>query len=241
MRVIECPKCKGRLDNVSPQAMKTTCLYCRAVIDLSIPEVQNDEQVEQSQMIDKSEVFLEKGNIQLEAQKWEEATRYFKRVIDIDPTCAKAYVGLLLASRLQSYEIDLKGLALSFTDDVNFKMALKFADDELKERLESYDEIVVKRAEENAEIFNAAQKKIGYMLPVILSIPVTVIVAEIWFLFFWEDFHLVNGRLFGDSPAYNPDLLTWIGFIITYGISLLFTWAALHNGAEKKIKKQRGE
>ncbi len=78
-------------------------------------------------------IFLEDGN-------WDNADRYCEKVLDVEPECAEAYLGKLMAEFQVNKQDDLKNLALPFYDSNNYQRAVRFADDELKRALAEYAE-----------------------------------------------------------------------------------------------------
>ena len=70
-------------------------------------------------------LFLEDGN-------WAEADEYCEKVLDLDPECAEAYLGKLMAE-LQIKKIEqLKKYRKPFDKSQNYTNALRFADENLK-------------------------------------------------------------------------------------------------------------
>lgn len=76
-------------------------------------------------------MFLEDGD-------WNSADEYCEKVLDIDPECAEAYVGKLMAELEVNKESELGRYSEEYTDEINYKKALRFANGELKKRLEEY-------------------------------------------------------------------------------------------------------
>lgn len=76
-------------------------------------------------------MFLEDGD-------WNSADEYCEKVLDIDPECAEAYVGKLMAELEVNKESELGLYSEEYTDEINYKKALRFANGELKKRLEEY-------------------------------------------------------------------------------------------------------
>lgn len=235
MRAIQCPNCKGSLDNISVDETQTVCSYCRTTIDLSEPKRDSDVQTIQVNFGSNVEVFLEKGFILLEEREWEKAEQNFRTVLHSHPKSAEAYLGLLLAERKLDNEEELKNVPL-LSDNTNFKMALRFSEGDLKHRLEKHMEMATQRVKENAEIFDEAMNKVGCLMPLILGVPIGIVLAEIWFLIFWEGFALINLGILDDWMTTG---WTYVGLVIAYLFGILMAWAALHNRAESKIKKQR--
>ena len=75
-------------------------------------------------------MFLEDGN-------FEEADEYCEKVLDMDPENAEAYLGKLMAEYKVSKEEDLKDCKKEFYNSGNYQKVLKFADEELKEKIEN--------------------------------------------------------------------------------------------------------
>ena len=80
-------------------------------------------------------MFLEDGD-------WKSADEYCEKVLDIEPECAEAYLGKLMAqSRVD--EVDgLKNCNCSFNDNSNYQKILRFGDNALKEKLEKINGIL---------------------------------------------------------------------------------------------------
>ncbi len=86
-------------------------------------------------------MFLEDGD-------WSAASEYCEKVLDIDPECAQAYVGKLMAELKVRIQEKLKDCEKPFDNLNNYKKAVRFADSELKETLTSYIDHIYNR---NAE------------------------------------------------------------------------------------------
>ncbi|MBQ9083583.1 MAG: toll/interleukin-1 receptor domain-containing protein [Clostridia bacterium] len=86
-------------------------------------------------------MFLEDG-------EWASANEYCEKVLDIDPECAEAYLGKLMAElRIKTREA-LKDCAEPFDDRNNYQKVLRFADDELKAMLTGCTEYIEERHRE---------------------------------------------------------------------------------------------
>jgi len=182
------------------------------------------------------EEWLEKGFILIEEEQWERAEVEFKSVINSQPKNAQAYLGLLLAGRKLRKEEDLAKSTTSLEDDVNFRMTLRFADGNLKRRLERYNEEVSERVKKEAELHVEISSAVGCVMPLILGVPIAIVIAEIWFLIFWEDFQLINLNFFGHPWA---DALAYIGLIFAYLTGAFFAWVGVYMFKEAKIRKER--
>ena len=74
-------------------------------------------------------IFLEDGN-------WQSADEYCEKVLDLDPECAKAYLGKLMAELKVRKPADLINCSLPFDNRANYQKVIRFADSALKEKLE---------------------------------------------------------------------------------------------------------
>lgn len=96
-------------------------------------------------------MFLEDGD-------WSSAEEYCEKVLDIDPECAQAYLGKLMAELRVSKQASLKDEAKPFDDRNNYQKALRFADEKLKKELvSSIEHINTRNENERVEgIYNRA-------------------------------------------------------------------------------------
>ena len=85
-------------------------------------------------------LFLEDG-------KWDEANEYCERVLDINPECAEAYLGKLMADCEVKRKEQLADVRESIAENDNFVKAIRFGDDKLKEELNGYEEHIRTRNE----------------------------------------------------------------------------------------------
>ena len=89
-------------------------------------------------------MFLEDGD-------WDRADDFCEQVLNIDPECAQAYLGKLMAELKIKKQEGLKDCAEPFDGLNNYQKALRFADDGLKSALTGYIEHIVTR-NENARL-----------------------------------------------------------------------------------------
>ena len=73
-------------------------------------------------------MFLEDGD-------WNSANEYCEKVLDIDPECAEAYLGKLMAELQVKTQDSLKDQAEPYDGSHNYQKAVRFADDALKTTL----------------------------------------------------------------------------------------------------------
>ena len=89
-------------------------------------------------------LFIEDGDL-------ESADRYCEKVLDIDPENARAYVAKLMIGLGVTYQDELADEEESFEDNVNFKKAMRFADEELTATLNCYLDTIRINAENRAK------------------------------------------------------------------------------------------
>ena len=95
-------------------------------------------------------MFLEDGD-------WDAADEYCEKVLDIDPECAEAYLGQLMAELEVKKQENLKDCLAPFDKNNSYQKVMRFADDTLKAALTGYLEIIVQRVE-NTRLENIYQK-----------------------------------------------------------------------------------
>lgn len=97
-------------------------------------------------------MFLEDGN-------WQEADEYCEKVLDIEPECAEAYLGKLMAERKINRRESLVSCNEPFDTDNNYQKAIRFGDEKLKAELSGYINQIRVRNENArmANIYNKAQ------------------------------------------------------------------------------------
>lgn len=98
-------------------------------------------------------IFLEDGN-------WDEATEYCEKVLDVEPECAEAYLGKLLAELKVKRKMDLEFHDMPFDHTDNYNKIVRFGNDALVGELKQYNITIRERNEENRKhsIFIAALK-----------------------------------------------------------------------------------
>ena len=108
-----------------------------------------------------AESLMKRGFLFLEVSDWEKAITYFDNALDIDPECAQAYIGMLCAELGITSEAELEKQAELFDERPNYKMAIRFADEEYRIKLETYIGSVKNTIESRIEEKNrvAAEEK----------------------------------------------------------------------------------
>lgn len=108
--------------------------------------------------------LLKRAFLFLEDADWDSANDYCEKVLDIDPECAKAYVGKLLADlklRRESDIVDFEDTA-AITNHTHYQKACRFADDKYRAVLEGYitENIKKKEQKKKEEIYKAAMDSV---------------------------------------------------------------------------------
>ena len=106
-------------------------------------------------------IFLEDGN-------WKDADEYCERVLDLDPECAMAYLGKLMAELKINRQDDLAKSETPFNENDNYKKVIRYADNKLCEKLNQYikdiDYAITKEAYDTAvEQLNTAVTSQQYL------------------------------------------------------------------------------
>ena len=89
--------------------------------------------------------LLKRVFIFLEDENWKEADEYSEKVLDIDPECAEAYLGKLMADLQVGEKKDLAYCEESFEHDGNYQKIVRFGKKELQDELKGYIEQIHQR------------------------------------------------------------------------------------------------
>ncbi len=97
------------------------------------------------------EPLLKRAGLFLETSDFERVSEYCEKVLDIDPENATAYLYKLMAALKLSKESDFDGNAQELDNIQDYQMAMRFADAQLKKRLQHYSEVAcLNKAYKNA-------------------------------------------------------------------------------------------
>ena len=104
------------------------------------------------------EPLLKRVSICLEDGEYEKADELSEQVLNINPECAKAYIGKLMVELKISKEEELTTAEKPLSEYRNYIRAIKYADEEYKNILERYNKLVLERNEEERkeEIYQKA-------------------------------------------------------------------------------------
>jgi hypothetical protein len=97
-----------------------------------------ENQTSQNNTSPNAETLLKRAFLFLEDEEFDSTKDYFNRVLDINPECAKAYMGLFMVEAKITSESNINHANIAFSENKHFKKALRFADKEYKAVLESY-------------------------------------------------------------------------------------------------------
>ena len=115
--------------------------------------------------------LLKRAFIFLEDGDWNSADEYCEKVLDLDPECAQAYLGKLMAELRVRKQAQLADCDEPFDDRDNFRKVIRFGDKALCATLEGYIAHIRQRNEETRlsslytaarQYMNAAQSETDY-------------------------------------------------------------------------------
>jgi len=89
-------------------------------------------------------MFLEDGG-------WKSADEYCEKILDINPECAEAYLGKLLAELRVNKKERLKDYSVPFSARTNYGKVIRFGDEKLKNELISYNKYIEDRNEKQKQ------------------------------------------------------------------------------------------
>ena len=92
--------------------------------------------------------LLDRAFMALEDGEWEKADEFCEKALNIDARNPRAYMGKLMAERRVRKTDDLSEQEQTLDQSGNYNKALRFADEELKARLEEYNQKIVDRREQ---------------------------------------------------------------------------------------------
>lgn len=93
-------------------------------------------------LLRRGELFLEDGDFDL-------ADQYFNRALDMNPECAKAYIGRLLVELKLKSEDQLAGCGVNIIEYNNYKKAVRFADNTYMSILYEYNQYLYNNSASN--------------------------------------------------------------------------------------------
>lgn len=147
MRVIKCEMCGGT--DIIKEAGVYVCQSCGIKYSLEeakkmMVEVQGTVDVRGSVKVENSasiDSLIKRAFMLIEVRDYNKARELLDQTLNIDPECAKAYVGQLLCELELNQESLLATESRDYQEDKLFERAVKFADAEYADQLEKYAEL----------------------------------------------------------------------------------------------------
>ena len=93
------------------------------------------------------ESLLKRAFMFLEDSDWNSANEYCEKVLDLDPECAEAYLGKLMADLKVKNQGKLKDCSDPFDKNNNYQKAYRFGDNKLKDKLKADVDYINERNE----------------------------------------------------------------------------------------------
>jgi len=110
--------------------------------------------------------LLKRAFMCLEDGEWDRADEFCEQVLNIDPECAQAYLGKLMAQlRVHKYD-ELKACTEPFAESNHYRKAVRFADDKLREELSAFSD----RTSERRKAKEAARRKFRNILLILTAV-----------------------------------------------------------------------
>lgn len=127
------------------------CPYCHSrSLSVFTGNAEEDTKVVKTVTINTSastESLLKRIFIFLEDGEWETADAYCEACLDKDPESAEAYLGKLMAELHVKVQGELENQAKPFDNNANYRKAVRYADDELRNTLIGYINYINNRNE----------------------------------------------------------------------------------------------
>ena len=102
--------------------------------------------------------LLKRAEMFLEDQEWKRADELCEKVLNSDPENARAYLYKLMAELQVAKRVDLKNYKVSFENSNNYKKVIRFADQDVREKLTACINFIKERNETDRKnkIYNDA-------------------------------------------------------------------------------------
>jgi len=106
-----------------------------------------------------AESLTKRGFAFLEDSEWAKAGEKFDNALDINPEYARAYIGLLCVELKATCEANMANQDIVLTEKSNFNKALRYASDDYKTALESFNRIIVNRHKQREEALRRQEEE----------------------------------------------------------------------------------
>ena len=105
--------------------------------------------------------LLERAFMALEDAEFDRADEFCEQVLNLEPKCAEAYLGKVMAELRIKTQEDLKNCAQPFDNSNNFQKIIRFADDDLRNTINGYIDFINTRNENERllQIYTKAKQK----------------------------------------------------------------------------------
>ena len=153
--ILKCKNCGG--DVIATGNTYGTCNSCGAT--MLLPK-ESDEQKSRSNnessessnktatMSSDVATYTKRGFLLLEDANWDEAAKYFNKVLDVNPEYSQAYIGLLCAELEIKSEANLANYEEPVDQRSNYIKALRFANYDYRDKITGYNDEIKKRYEQ---------------------------------------------------------------------------------------------
>lgn len=201
---VTCPQCGAVVESI-PGKGSFYCMYCGSKIEKEKQYVEVSGNVVVGGMASQQSL-LDRAYLFLEDRDFENADKYFERVLDINPKCSKAYLGKILAKKgyrnaeefvsrygYQLEKLDLFQKALRFATDEEYDELIALKNENIKNHTKAIDTFqkLIDRAERNLKDFKVyyQQNKITEfkhfkkIFPIMLLFITAIIVFAFTFTF----------------------------------------------------------
>ena len=126
--------------------------------------------------------LLKRAFLSLEYAEWQKADELLEQALNLDPENALIYVAKLMAQLRISKEEDLGNHTQELSNYLDYQKALRFADADLKERLEQYNAKIIGRLRQAEEERKKQAQEQATENRTFIPIFITVIVIVIAFI-----------------------------------------------------------
>ena len=188
-----CKQCNNNVPNDSEY-----CPFCGNIVEKEITQANNISDVE-------------KGYTYLELKEWKKAKEIFDFAIVNNDNKAKAYIGRLLAQLKLADLESLSAINKKLTKFDDFKMAVKYADDNYKQQLKKYYSLVEEKIYQKK-----AKSKKRIVICSISGVSIVVLLALTYFVFiplgrfsYYQNL-LSNGKIEKATKSYSDS--KWLEF-----------------------------
>jgi len=107
-----------------------------------------------------AESLTKRGFAFLEDSEWAKAGEKFDNALDINPEYARAYIGLLCVELKATCEANMANQDVILTEKSNFNKALRYASEDYRTALESFNRIIINRHKQKEEALRRQEEEV---------------------------------------------------------------------------------